>query len=461
MTERPNLTWKGRLIAFGLSTLLCVAALEGGARLFERHAGVTAAMQLDMRPYMMFAGYPMSNPVWFNIETKTSVPSQMKFNNLGFMGDVHFSVPPNRDFLQKYAKEPGERFILITGGSVVHGVGATANDKTTAGQLEAVLNARQSTYKYRVVNLGMGSWIAYQQFIGLSLFGLSLKPDWIVVMDGHNDAAVSCPHGSGASNPMGWPQMLYLTGGGEGTARKGLLLRWSIRNSAIARVVTGLSQEGQNNQLQRLEFDDQEPDKRFTIKLRGLTMAELDKQVDFYIRAQQNVKELFSSAHVIFSSQPLLHNNAVTPVYRKAFDLQATPDQLQASKVHLRADLDAYMAKNSGTKCDDRVSAPSLGYFMARSALQMEQIAPQWSGESRQRSIRYTNTEMIFPSTYDLRLPNFIDNAHMTDLGQRRVAEYFAGFILETDLKVPFDVKVFAEASEAQSLRSRVAPKSR
>jgi len=455
LTEQVRLTWKGRLIAFGLSTLLCVVAVEGGARLFERDGGVTAAMQLDMRPYMMFAGHPMTNPVWRNVETKTDVPSQMKFNNLGFMGDVPFSVPANHDFLQTYAKKPGEKLILITGGSVVHGVGATANDKTTAAQLEDTLNSTQSTYKYRVINLGMGSWIAYQQFIGLSLFGLPLTPDWIVVMDGHNDAAVSCPHGSGAGNPMGWPQMLYLTGGGEGTARKGPLLRWSIRNSAIARAVTGLSPEGQNNQLQRLEFDDEDPDKRFTIKLRGLTMAELDKQVDFYIAAQQNVKELFSSAHVIFSSQPLLHDNAISPFYRKAFDLQATGDQLQASKVRLRADLDAYIAKNSATKCNERVSAPSLGYFMARSALQMEQIAPQWSGEARHRTIRYANTEMIFPSVYDFRLSNFIDNAHMTDLGQRRVAEYFAGFILETDLGVPFDVRAFAESIEAQSLQRK------
>ena len=104
----------------------------------------------------------------------------MTFNNLGFNVASDFSMPPSAEFISQYAAKPGEKLVLITGGSVVHGVGATSNENTIAAQLEATLNARQSTYKYRVLNLGMGSWIAYQQFLGLSLFGLALKPDWIV-----------------------------------------------------------------------------------------------------------------------------------------------------------------------------------------------------------------------------------------------------------------------------------------
>src|SRR5262249_40602894 len=156
-------------------------------------------------PYMMFVAPQGNDPVWRNTETKTDIPSHVKFNNFGFTVDGDFSLPLSEEFVSKNAKKPGEKLVLITGGSVVHGVGATSNDKTIAGRLEHVLNQQQSEVHYRVINLGMGSWIAYQQFIGLSLFGLPLRPDWIVVMDGHNDGATVCAQGSGVANPMNWP----------------------------------------------------------------------------------------------------------------------------------------------------------------------------------------------------------------------------------------------------------------
>ena len=56
------------------------------------------------------------------------------------------------------------------------------------------------------------------------------------------------------------------------------------------------------------------------MKLRDVKMSDLDKQVDFYVLSQRNVKELFSSANILFSSQPILANNAVSVWYRKAFE---------------------------------------------------------------------------------------------------------------------------------------------
>ena len=96
----------------------------------------------------------------------------------------------------------------------------------------------------------------------------------------------------------------------------------------------------------------------------------------------------------------------------------------------------------------------SLGYFMARSALGMEKAASEWAAESANRSIRYSNVEMIFPGSMKLRAPNFIDNAHMTDLGQKRTAEFFAGYILETDLKMPFDTAAFVQSLAAEAAKA-------
>jgi len=451
MSPQPAMTWKGRLIAFGVSALLCIAILEGGARIIDRDRSGIASMTLNLQPYMMFAAHPGKNLTWRNIETKQDIPSRMTFNNLGFMGSLDYTVPPNAAYFETWAKKPGERLIAITGGSVVHGVGATSNDQTIAGQVEATLNARQSTHKYRVINLGMGSWIAYQQFLGLSLFGLPLQPDWVIVMDGHNDAAVACPHGSGPGNPMGWPQMLYLTGGGEGASR-GPLLQWALGNSALARVVTGQPASVQGTgRLGEVFFDEADPDKRFLVKMRGLTMRDLDRQVEFYLQAQNNVRQLFSGSNVLFSTQPFLHDNALSPWYRRAYDLEAPAADRQAARATLKKELDDFIAKGGDTKCGHSVSAEALAYFIGRSAMALEGIVPAWTAGSAGRSIRYANTEMVFPQDDPQRVPGFVDNAHMSDLGQRQIAQYFAGFVLETDLQIPFDVAAFARQAQAEA----------
>jgi hypothetical protein len=468
MTDTPKLTWKGRVIAFGVSALMCAAIIEGFARFVERKEDKRSVkqsiveMKATLQPYMMFVTMT-DEPIWRNIINHTEIHSKMTFNNLGFTGVGDFSVPPTAEFIGRYAAKPGEKLVLITGGSVIHGVGATSNENTIAGQLEVTLNARQSTYKYRVLNLGMGSWIAYQQFLGLSLFGLTLKPDWIVTMDGHNDASMTCAHGAGVGNPQNWPMLLYLTGGGTGVGRQSPLMRWLMQNTAIARVVTGAKPEERTSQLDRIYFDETEPDKRFLVKLRDVKVSDLDKQVDFYLFSQRNVMELFSSANILFSSQPILYNNAVSAWYRKAFGLneERTADDAAADKERLKTDLDNFMQENGKTRCGSAVGSQALGYFMARSALSMEKAASEWAAESTNRSIRYSNVETIFPSGIKLRAANFIDNAHLNDLGQNAVAEFFAGYILETDLKIPVDTPAFVRslAAKAAKAASEIAPK--
>lgn len=456
MTDRRKPGWKGNVVAVAVSTLLCVVLIEGSARIFEgmEKGKPVREMQLDMQPYMMFVSSTDDHPTWRNIITSTDVPSRMTFNNLYFNFSGDFTLPLGQEFIGRYGKKPDEKLVLITGGSAVHGVGATSNEKTTAGQLEARLNAAQSTQKYRVLNLAMGSWIAYQEFVGLSLFGLPLKPDWVVVMDGHNDGAVACISGSGAANPMNWPLMLYLTGGGEGAGPKSALVQWLIDNTSIGRVITGARPPKPNPMLDRITFDDAEPDKRFVVKMRDLTMSVLDKQVDFYLQSQRNVTELFSSANILLSSQPLLAENVLSASYRSAFEFGEKPEAAAAGKERLKADLDQFMKQNGDTSCNSGLTPQILSYFMARSALRLEKAASEWAAQSTTRSIRYSNVDIAFPGSARLREPNFIDNVHLTDLGQKRTAELFAGYILETDLKIPFSPAAFAQAVTAEATKA-------
>ena len=194
-----------------------MAAIEGASRIFDKEPASLEALHLAPKPYMMFVVGRVRNPVWRNAETGSAVPSRMAFNNLGFANDRDFAWPPDAAFVTQFGPQPGEKLIVITGGSAVLGVGATSNERTIAGQLEAVLNERQSRQKYRVLNLGMGSWIAYQQLVGLTLFGLPLAPDWIVTMDAHNDATFLLarkwprqPHGmaEAAAAHVRWQRLL-------------------------------------------------------------------------------------------------------------------------------------------------------------------------------------------------------------------------------------------------------------
>ena len=72
-------------------------------------------------------------------------------------------------------------------------------------------------------------------------------------------------------------------------------MQWLIDNTSIGRVVTGAATEAQSHARSCITFDDTEPDKRFVVKMRDLTMSVLDKQVDFYLQSQRNVTQLFSS----------------------------------------------------------------------------------------------------------------------------------------------------------------------
>jgi hypothetical protein len=446
--ERSRSSWKGNLLAVVCSTLLGLVAIEGASRLLEEKPKAAALDRLSLRPwpYMVTVGPHFGNPTWWNTETATNIPSRMAFNNLGFTNERDFAFPPDRKYLDTFGKKPGEKLVVMTGGSAAHGVGATSNEATIAGQLEKLLNERQTRYKYRVLNLANAGWIAYQQFIGLALFGLPLDPDWAITMDGHNDATVTCSHGSGAGNPIEWPKFLYLLGGGKDPAPPSPELQWLLANSAAARIATGLRPEGEGAGHEQLRIDDQDGDKRFNIKMRDVPFKSLDRQTDFYVQAEKSVKDIFPGANVVFSTQPLLYRNSVSPWYRKAFNATGKEQEIKYARERLAADLDAYMTTKATSPCGQLGTLDALGYFIARSALNLEHEVGRWATTPGNRALMYVNVEALFPERYDERFPFFIDNVHMSDAGQKHVAELYAGLILRTDLGVPFALGTLSSA---------------
>lgn len=437
---RINITRKTIVIQIVVFVVL-LGVIEGVFRLMEdsfKKPFVALNLILHPYPYMMFGSRAGDGFTWLNVYTKESIPSKIVFNNYGFSERFDYTMIPDAGYLKNHGKKPGEKIVLITGGSVVHGVGATDNEKTIAGRMQYHLNRNsKGGSRYRVVNVGMGSWIAYQQFIGLSLFGLPLDPDWIVVMDGHNDAAVPCAHGGGATNPLGWPKFLNLTQGTGTTSNR--ILRVLTRHSALVRVIAGQAGSKEAYNAPGVIVDESDPDSRFRIKMAGLTFKEQDKQIGFYLQSERNVLALFSRSNVILSSQPVMGDNVISPAYRKAFSPGGKKEDFEI----LKRALDKYMEDHCTDSCKSTMSTQLLAYFMGRSALELKELAAAEQAADPSRNIFYINTECSIPQENNARLPFFIDNAHLSDQGQDRVGELFAEVILSLESGKKFDYATF------------------
>jgi hypothetical protein len=151
--------------------LIVFIVLLGGIEFYFRHWGHEQKKDLpnglwqSFQPYVMITTAPGDYRRFSNRFTKENFSSTVRTNSLGYNDPHEFSLT------RPYKKAANEKVVLFTGGSAAWGVGATATDRTVAGRMQYYLNTLQSDERYTVVNLAMGSWIAFQQFIGLQLWG--------------------------------------------------------------------------------------------------------------------------------------------------------------------------------------------------------------------------------------------------------------------------------------------------
>lgn len=92
---------------------------------------------------------------------------------------------------------------------------------------------------------------------------------------------------------------------------------------------------------------------------------------------------------------------------------------------------------------------------MARSALRLIDFVDEAQKADPSRHIIYKNVEGALPYDIKLRERFFIDNAHLSDLGQDRVAEFFADIVLASERGTPFDFAAFAKRSAELAAANR------
>lgn len=384
----------------------------------------TKELTMQFHPYIMYTVNLAELPrvSWSDDYTGQTIPTTMHVNNFGFADDFDFTQTPSADYLKQFGKKKNERIIALTGGSAAQGIGATSNENAIGGRLEFYLNHAQSKFHYRVINLAMPSWNAYQEFIALDLFGSQFDPDWVVVMDGTNDAATACQLGSGAGNPMLWPAMQYFL---HGQSLSSKLTDSLIKHSAIFRMLTGRQYVGPPP-MQDYYRDHAEKDPRFQIRAHANWSVMAD-QVTFYLRAERSMLRLYQNAKYLLSTQPMVAL-ANYNLYAGAFR-----DGGEAHFKALKAADDSLYHTYKGRACiRGGLNRPSHAYFLAESAMALRTMAAD-ARTSGWRDVEYANTVSLFPLDADQRQQYFIDLVHLNDRGQDLLGKFYARKILTRD----------------------------
>jgi hypothetical protein len=432
-----------RLVAVNLIVLV---VLLGGIEFYFRHWGHEKQDKLlnglwqTFRPYVMITTVPGDYREFFNTFTNERYRSTVRTNSLGFNDRHEF------DLGGPYKKAANEKVVLFTGGSAAWGVGATATDRTAAGRMEYYLNTLQSGERYTVINQAMGSWIAFQQFIGLQLWGAQFDPDWVVSMDGFNDAGVGCNYSQGPGNPMYFATMRsYIDGYLMSTLRPDFYRGWLenklIQHSKAYRIITGKRYVA-DDQIFDQSSQESTPFRRQIIPTK---VGEARQMLAFYIAAERGMLNLFPRARYILSTQPVV--NQFTGDFNDIYQYPVgSPERNAAIEKRTKA-LEDYLTANENRMCGQGTAQPANTYIFGNGAVRLEQLVDEEA--ARGRVVEYYNIGTLFPDPRPERMPYFIDPPHLSDKGMDVIGKFYAEKILAADRERPVAASTAAPAASA------------
>lgn len=386
--------------------------------MFSRKKGERVnALNLFFYPYIMHSSSLPREGVWEDTVNNRVYPAAMNPNNLGFCLDFDLQMTPDAAYMEAHGKKEGERTVILLGGSAMHGVGGTTNAQTTAGRLQAYLEAKAGVGSYRVINLSMGSWIAFQEAMALDVWGWAFEPDWIVAVDGVNDGAAYCSACAGVGQPMFWPTMLYFLRGQQLRSPFGEMM-------AEFRGVSGKDEWGEGFIL---DYDD--PDTRFQVKFSCPAAGILD-QVRQYVAAHRSMNRKFPTAKMLHMTQPVLSN--IFPAY-----LPAARSSLQAQDLKERVRSQAANWLSQAGEQDFAKASPSLraqggDCVVALSSATLCDVIDRVRAQTG-RDLYYFNAEQALPENEHRRRYCFIDPVHLSNEGHDVVGRFLADKILAID----------------------------
>jgi hypothetical protein len=428
--------------------LIVLIVLLGGIEFYFRHwgnekpYGLVNGLWQSFQPYVMFTAAPGEYRQFFNTFTNETYQSTVRTNSLGYNDRHEFIVG------QTYKKAANEKVVLFTGGSAAWGVGATATDRTVAGRMQYYLNTLQSGERYTVIDMAMGSWIAFQQLIGLQLWGSQFDPDWVVSMDGFNDAGVGCNYSQGPGNPMFFATMRsyidgYLMATHHPVFYRGWLENEMIKHSKAYRIITG-KQYVPDDQI----FDQSSPENSLIRRqIIPTKVGEARQMLAFYLASERGMLKLFPQARYILSSQPVV--NPVAGDFNDIYDYPVGSPERNAAIEKRAADLETYLTQYENEMCGQGAAHPANTYILDNGALQLEQLVDEEA--ARGRLVEYYNIGTLFPVSRPDRMPYFIDAPHLTDKGMDVIGKFYAEKILTADHERPAAAHAAAPVAPATS----------
>jgi lysophospholipase L1-like esterase len=378
---------------------------------------------------MMFTNphNPSGDFRWVDSTHGQVIPAKIMNNRHGF------AMREEVDFSRMRPKAGKERVVILTGGSTAWGVGATSNDTTVAGRLQSILNENVSEFHYTVLNLAMGGWTSVQQLIALALFGRNLQPDWIVGMDGLNDAAVACAHSQGAGYPLYYGLMeAYIKAYVFGQLKPVFYRGW-LENELIKRSVAYRKLSGQTPIIVDVMLDTRDPSTGRSV-IRQTTWADVEQALELYVQTESEMIDLFPRAKAILGTQPLPFN--FEEMFGRVYQQRGTGTEA-SSLIELKTRLAEIAASAKDKGCGlEQFGSNARRWFMPSASLRLETLAEQY--RTTGRSVQYLNTGALFPNLTVNREDYFIDPAHLNDAGMDVIARVYAGMILATDLPERF-----------------------
>jgi hypothetical protein len=426
--------------------LIVLVVLLGGIEFYFRHwvqekpDGLLNGLWQSFQPYVMVTTAPGEYRQFYNTFTNESYPSTVRTNSLGYNDPHEFIVG------QTYKKAANEKVVLFTGGSAAWGVGATATDRTVAGRMQYYLNTLQGGERYTVINLAMGSWIAFQQFIGLQQWGSQFDPDWVVSMDGFNDAGVGCNYSQGPGNPMYFATMRsyidgYLMSSLHPVFYRGWFENELILHSKAYRIITG-KQYVADDQIFDQSSSEHELVRRQIIPTK---VGEARQMLAFYLASERGMLNLFPAARYILSTQPVV--NPLAGDFNDIYDYPVGSPERKAAIEKRTADLETYLTQYENDMCGQGTAHPANTYILDNGPLQLEQLVDQEA--ARGRAVEYYQIGTLFPESRTERMPYFIDPPHLSDKGMDVIGKFYAEKILAAEHERPAAAPAVAPTTSA------------
>lgn len=409
-----------------LVLVVMLLACEGGFRLYRQAFPITTAWfdpYLRAQPYVMFTNSPGIYDRFPDGLHGGIIRSHIKVNNYGFPDDEDF------DLVTARPKASHEKVVLVVGGSSTWGAGATSNETIVHGQLAKFLNEAQRETKYTVINLAMRGWIAQQEAVGLDLWGRLFDPDWIVIIDGGNDAPVACTVEQGLGNPSSYQLMRFFIDGYMAQPAVPLFRgSWEndlIRVSALYRALTGREYIPPPRYFNPGQTDQRYMSVTTPIKVRAVRDVE-----QFYLLSEQSMIERFARAKMLLTTQPF-----AGPFEADFGDFYSPDGTLQSGAreakfvddAEHKLDIDA----PDDLMCNIKTGQIAIRYFLATMPSRLNKIVASY--KDRGRDIEYLNLGRVFPDQKEAREANFADEAHMKDGGHAIMARRIATDILARD----------------------------